>query len=138
MACAALLCAANAANARDVVIKLSIEEALATPDAKSMLKPSIKFMFGPNEAPAAKSLGSFTSSKKANSFGKDDKGACQRAFLSTLLSFQDRAIREGGDAVVKLTSFYRRNALASETEFECGTGAVMVGVAYQGEVIKLR
>ena len=47
-------------------------------------------------------------------------------------------MKEGGDAVVKLTSYYRRNSVNSNTEYECGTGATMVGVAFQGEVVKLK
>jgi hypothetical protein len=134
---AVMLLAAPLANARDVVIRVSIAEALATSDAKAMLKPTLHLEFGESAGNVESSLGRFTSSKKANSFGHDDKRACQRAFLSAMLSFQDRVAREGGDAVVRLVSYYRRRPFSSSTEFECGTGALMVGVAFQGDVVKL-
>jgi hypothetical protein len=125
--------------ARDDIKRMSIESALAAPDAKAMLNKGIQFYFGDMAHPeAASSFGVFTSSKKANGFGKADVPACERAFLSAMLSFQDRALREGGDAVVKLTSYYRHNSVNSSTEYECGTGATMVGVAFQGEVVKLK
>ena len=127
------------ASARDEVKRMAIADALVTADAQAALSQGIKFYFGDAEHPAvASSAGVFTSSKKANGFGKGDKIACERAFLSALLSFQDRALKEGGDAVVKLTSYYRQNSFSSGTEYECGTGALMVGVAFQGEVVKLK
>jgi len=39
--------------------------------------------------------------------------------------------------VVKIKSVYRGADLSSETEYECGAGALMGGVALQGEVVKL-
>lgn len=131
--------AAGTASAKDVVIRLPIAEALATPDATAMLNKGVQFFFGDTAHPAIeRSAGVFTSSKKANAFGKGDKPACERAFLSALLSFQDRVATEGGDAIVKLTSYYRTNSFSSSTEYECGTGSIMVGVAFQGEVVKLK
>jgi hypothetical protein len=138
-AIAAMVLTVPVAMARDDIIRLSIADALATSDAKAMLNASLRFEFGESSsASVEKNLGKFTSSKKANSFGHEDKKACQRAFLSAMLSFQDRIAREGGDAVIHLTSYYRRQSFSSATEFECGTGALMVGVAFQGEVVKLR
>ncbi len=132
-----LICVASESQARNEVIKLNIAEALETADAKAKLKPEITFHFGSANAPAAaKNLGATQSNKKTNGFKKDKKSACQHAFLSAMLSFQERAIKEGGDAVVKITSYYYKNAFDSTTEFECGTGNVMVGVTFQGEVIK--
>jgi hypothetical protein len=130
---------ATVAAARDDVVRMSIADALATPDARSMLDKGIQLYFGDSASPAAeRSAGVFTSSKKTNGFGKGDKPACERAFLSAMLSFQNRALKEGGDAVVRLTSYYRRQAFSSSTEYECGTGGLMVGVAFQGEVVRLK
>ena len=106
--------------------------------ANDTLRTSTGMCSNPRAGSVASRAGVFTSSKKANGFGKGDKSACERAFLSALLSFQDRALKEGGDAVVKLTSYYRKNSFSRGTEYECGTGALMVGVALQGEVVKLK
>jgi hypothetical protein len=58
-------------------------------------------------------------------------------FLSAVLSLQERVRQLGGNAVVKIKSVYRGGDLSSETEYECGAGAIMGGVALQGEVVKL-
>ena len=44
---------------------------------------------------------------------------------------------EGGDAIMNIRSYYRRNLVDSETELECGAGALMAGVTFIGDVVKL-
>ena len=131
--------AAPASSARDDLNKYPISEAMSAPDATAKLNRGIKFFFGGSAHPAvAKSFGVFTSNKKTNGFGKVDKDACNWAFLSATLSFQDRALAEGGDAVINIESYYKKQLLVSETEFECGSGALMSGVTFRGEVVKLQ
>jgi uncharacterized protein YbjQ (UPF0145 family) len=138
-ACAALAAFAPKANARDTVIRLSIADAMATADAKAMLHPNMKFVFGDAPAPAvANNFGSVSTSKKTNGFSRDAKVACQRAFLSAMITLQEHAQRQGGDAVINISSNYRRKLVSSSTEFECGTGALMVGVAFQGNAVKTK
>ena len=87
--------------------------------------------------PSRSDYGTFTSNKNTNGVGKSDLVACQRAFLSAVLTFQQRARNEGGNAVVNLRSFYKSKPVSSATEFECGSGAVMSGVALRGDVVRL-
>jgi uncharacterized protein YbjQ (UPF0145 family) len=54
-----------------------------------------------------------------------------------MISLQDRAIAEGGNAVVNIRSFYKKRDFTSATEFECGAGAMVAGVALVGDVVKL-
>jgi hypothetical protein len=116
----------------------SIDEAMSTEDAKAKLDKGIHFYFGDQKHPAvAKRFGEFMSNKKTNAFNKTDERACQWAFLSAMLSFQDRALREGGDAVVNIRSYYKKNTISSSTEFECGAGNVIAGVTFLGDVVKL-
>lgn len=125
------------AAARDTKAMYSIAEALASPEAQS-IDESIPLHFGDGEHPAiARTIGNFTSNKKTNGFGRSDVKACQRAFASAMLSFQKRARSEGGSAVVNLTSYYKENHVSSSTEFECGSGAVMSGVTFRGDVVLL-
>lgn len=130
---------AGGASARDDVVKFPIGEAITMPAATEKLNKDIKFYFGDAPHPdVERSFGVYTSNKKTNGFNKSAKGACDWAFLSALLSFQDRALREGGDAVINITSYYKSNPVKSTTEYECGTGELMVGVAFRGEVVKLK
>ena len=115
----------------------SIEEAMNTPAALEKLNKDIKLYFGKQKAPAAaKNLGEWKTNKKTNAFNKTDKEACEWTFLSAVLELQERAVKEGGDAVVNIVSNYKNQETISETEYMCGNGALMSGVAFKGTVIK--
>jgi hypothetical protein len=126
------------AYARDTRLQLPLKDALETEGAKSRLDPNIRFYFGSQAHPKPlQSFGSFTSNKKTNFFNKSDKEGCEWAFLSAMLSFQDRVRREGGNAVIGIKSIYRGGDFSSDTQYECGAGAVTGGVSLRGEVVKL-
>jgi hypothetical protein len=125
-------------HARNTVHRVSIEEALAWGEQEGLLSDSIRLYFGEQEYPKIeRHLGTYTSNKKTNSVGKSDEKACQWAFLSAMVSLQDRATAEGGNAVVNIHSNYYQNEFSSTTEFECGAGAVVAGVTMVGEVVQL-
>src|SRR5690606_23828132 len=98
-----------------------------------------KFYFGKQAAPAAtKEFGEFTANKKTNAANKTDEAACQWAFLSAMISLRDRAKSLGADSVVNIKSFYKKNLVESNTQFECGAGAIMAGVTLKGTMIKTK
>lgn len=131
----AALFVANSAYAKNDIMRFPIAAALAEPDAKAKLDPNIKFYFG-NKSAGRKITQQLSSNKKANGVGKSDQAACNRAFLSALLSFQDRAKKEGGNKVVNITSYYYKNVFVSDKEFECGVGSIMSGVTLRGYIAK--
>ena len=133
-----LLLVSSGGYARDSLIRVSIEDAMTTPDAEKALDADVKFFFGEQEHPEIeRQLGTYTSNKKTNAFGKSDQKACKWAFLSAMISLQERAVAEGGNAVVNIRSFYKKHDFSSATEFECGAGAMVAGVTLVGEVVKL-
>ena len=133
---ATLMC--GIALARDTVLKLPIKGVMESADAKEKLGTGVKFFFGSQTTPKAeKTLGTFTSNKKTNFFDKSDEEACAWAFLSAMISLRDRAIAEGGNAVINIQSYYKKNEFTSATDFECHAGAVTGGVALRGTVVKL-
>jgi uncharacterized protein YbjQ (UPF0145 family) len=135
---AVALLASNTSTARNTRAMWPIAEAMGTSDAKDQLNSAIQFFFGNATHPAvARSFGIYTSNKKTNGTNKSDKEACERAFLSAMLSFQQRAVELGGNAVINIRSYYYKHEVSSETEYECGSGALMSGVTFQGEVVKL-
>jgi uncharacterized protein YbjQ (UPF0145 family) len=136
--CAVALLASNTSTARNTKAMWPIAEAMGTSDARDRLNAGIQFFFG-NAAhpPVARSFGVYTSNKKTNGTNKTDKEACEWAFLSAMLSFQQRAVELGGNAVINIRSYYDKHEVSSETEYECGSGALMSGVTFQGEVVKL-
>jgi uncharacterized protein YbjQ (UPF0145 family) len=133
-----LLFSYSAGNARSTLHQISIESALEWGRQDDVLLRNVQLYFGEQDHPAVESnLGTFTSNKKTNAVGKSDEKACKWAFLSAMKSLQERAIREGGDAVINIHSFYFKNKFSSVTEFECGAGATVAGVTMVGDVVKL-
>ena len=130
--------AAAPSIARDDVKTFSIADVMNNPKYAERLT-GVKFFFGNQAHPAvARNIGEYRSNKKTNAVGKSDREACEWAFLSALLSFHDRALSEGGDAVINLTGYYKKQEFNSTTEFQCGAGATIAGVTYNGTVVKLK
>lgn len=102
------------------------------------LDPNIRLYFGTqNHSKKLQPFGNFTTNKKTNAFGKSDGEACRWVFLSALLTLQERAKTEGGNAVVNIISYYKKEKNSSNSEFECHAGAIIAGVALNGDVVKL-
>jgi hypothetical protein len=125
----------SAADARDERLKMPIAAAMESEEAKEKLGTEVKFFFGSQTAPKAeRTFGTFTSNKKTNFANKSDEEGCKIAFLSAMIALRDRALREGGNAVVNIHSVYKNAPFHSETEYECGAGKIMGGVALRGTV----
>lgn len=125
------------AAARDTTLHLPIKPALDAAKASGKLDGGVKFYFADQTHPRAKQqLGTFVTNRKTNAFGKSDEEACNWAMQSALIELQTRAIKEGGDAVVNVESFYKKNAYRDQALFECHAGSVVAGVALRGTVIK--
>ena len=134
---ACLLFAAEAV-ARDERLMFSISEALDSRGSDRLSAENVRLFFGAQmHPPISENFGTFTSNRKTNAFLKKDKTACEWAFLSAMLSFQKRALSEGGDAVVNLHSYYKQEAVSSESEYMCGAGGFVAGVTFRGDVVKL-
>lgn len=125
-------------QARDTRHLFSIEEALNSATFQGRLDPNIRFYFGDQAHPEPLQMrGEYVSNKKTNAFNKSDQEACEWVLLSALLSLEQRARAEGGNAVVNVRSYYKKDEFSSTTEYECHAGAIMAGVALIGEVATL-
>ncbi|WP_244849503.1 excinuclease ABC subunit A [Caballeronia sp. SL2Y3] len=137
--CAALaaMLLSSQAFARNTIRIYPVAPALVSEPDK--VDKNIPLYFAGQAHPAVvKSLGVFATNKKTNAFGKSDEDACQHVFLSAVMELQERARKEGGDAVINIKSNYQNVERESATEFTCGAGAVVAGVALKGEVVKLK
>ena len=128
----------NAALARDDRQRHSITEALSRADFQAKLGDVQLFWGDQNTPGVVRAFGEFTSNKKTNAFNKSDREACEWAFLSAVLALQQRALREGGNAVVGINSVYKNGEFSSRSEFECGAGKFVAGVALRGRVVQLK
>ncbi|MGD8176209.1 excinuclease ATPase subunit [Marinimicrobium sp. ARAG 43.8] len=130
------LLTAVGAQARDDKYMLPIEDVLT--EYEDRLDSNISLYFGEQaHSPVTKKHGEFPTNKKTNAFGKSDEKACRWVMLSALLALQERAKLEGGNAVVNIRSYYKKNIVSSESDYECHAGAIMAGVALIGEVVTL-
>ncbi len=133
------LLAPSPTTARDTRNMFPVADAMNTAEAKAQLNRGIRFFFGDSVHPAvAKNFGQFQSNKKTRGVGRTDKEACEWTFLSAMVSFQHRALQLGGDAVINIQSYYKAVPVSSATEYECGSGALMSGVTFRGDVVKLQ
>ncbi|MCE8034123.1 excinuclease ATPase subunit [Billgrantia tianxiuensis] len=129
---------ATTSHARDTTLMLSIEEAMNSPAAREQLDPDIRFYFADTpHGEVVTNHGNFVTNKKTNAFNKSDEEACKWVMLSALISLQERVQAEGGNAVINIESYYKRQPMASSSEYECHAGAIMAGVALRGDVVTL-
>ena len=132
--------AASPALARDDRLMFPVSEGMEKGKVtKERIDPDIRVYFGKQKTPAVdRRLGEFTANRKTNATNKTDKEACEIAFVSAVLSLQQRARREGGDAVVNIHSVYKNEDRESASEYLCGAGTFVAGVALRGTVVKLK
>jgi len=134
IACAVALPAA----ARDEQNLYAIGQALKSPAAQGKLDLGIRLFFGRQRHPnLTKDFGEWRTSKKTNAFAKSDPQACEWVFLSAVIALQERARKEGGNAVINIVSNYKNIVTSSESEYVCGAGALIAGVALKGRVVNL-
>lgn len=125
-------------HAKNEVQYFDLKTALQSADFKKHLSGQITFKFGKgsgsNDTIIVPNL---TSNKKASRGGaKNEESSCQRALLNALITFEKRAIKEGGTKVVNLTGFYYKQPFDSKDKFQCGVGALMTGVTLKGDIAK--
>jgi hypothetical protein len=135
---ALLAVAAAPADARDTRQHFDIAQAIAAGKADGTLDGSVRFHFKGAPALAAQRLGPATTNKKTNAFGKSDEVACQWVFLGALKALQEAAKARGANAVIDIESNYKKQVFTSATQYECGAGGLMAGVALKGVYAKVK
>ncbi len=133
-----ILCVSLSPNvlARDNAVNQSISEAMNTGTANAF--EGVRFYFGEQPHPAIKkSMGTFSSRRTTNAFNKSDKQACEWAFLSAIKTFYERAIREGGNAVVNIVSITTGREYSSAEEYVCRAGNVLAKVYISGDIVSI-
>jgi hypothetical protein len=134
------LLGASVAQARDDKLMFPVKDGMAKGDTtKDRIDPSVPLYFGKQKTPAVeKSIGQWTANRKTNATNKTDKEACEIAFVSAVVSLQQRAKREGGDAIINVKSVYKNENVEHDSEYMCGAGTFSAGVALHGTVVKLK
>ena len=133
------LASASPAVARDDRLMFPVSEGMERgKSTKDRIDPDIRLYFGKQKTPAVeRKMGEFTANRKTNATNKSDKEACEISFVSAVVSLQQRARKEGGNAVVNVHSVYKNEFKESNREYLCGAGTFVAGVALRGTVVKL-
>jgi uncharacterized protein YbjQ (UPF0145 family) len=128
--------ASSLAVAADETVKMQIKDGLeAGKHTKNTISDDIKLYFGKQKTPAVdKKLWEGSTTQK--SMRRSEQERCDTAFVSAILRLQDRARKEGGNAVINITSAGGSND--SATEYTCVTGRVTGSVSLRGTVVKLK
>lgn len=128
----------NDGHAEDELVLIDVAEAMATPEYKDKLDGSVRFYFGNSPHPAvAHEYGNFVTNKKTNGFLKDAGVSCRHVLLSALIALQNQAKSLGGNAVVNIHSYFKKNEASHDSDAECYKGFLMSGVALKGDVVRL-
>ena len=126
----------GAAQARNDILTLPLDSIIGTEKAKQALLDIPVYFAGQEHPTVSKNWGEVSTSRKTNAVGKSDDEACQWVLLSALKVLQEAARKRGYDAVVNIRSNYQNNEFSSATEFQCGAGKIMAGVALKGDLVK--
>lgn len=123
------------AIAADETMSMPIKDGLeAGKHTKNTISDDIKLFFGKQKTPAVdKKLWEGSTTQK--SMRKSKQEHCETAFVSAILRLQDRARREGGNAVINITSGGNNE---SATEYTCTSGRFTGSVQLRGTVVKLK
>lgn len=134
LALTGIMACAFIAQARDDKLILSIQDALNNPEAAKVLDPQIKVYYAQGSGKVIKA--NLVTNRKTNGVGKTDEAACQWAFLSAVKQLQQQAVAEHATKVVNVVSYYKKNTMASTSQYECHAGGVVVGVALKGDLAR--
>lgn len=128
---------ATTATAADKFLDVEVSHAKGQKSARNLSNVPF-YMKGEAHPPVAKDLGTFSSNMRSNAFLKKKPNACSQAYLSAIISLQNRATKEGADAVIDIISITKHNNLESANQFRCIHGAAVANVALSGRMVKLK
>ena len=118
--------------------ELSASNAINSALGQEKLNKDIRvFMKGQSHPSVTKKFGEYKSNQRANKFGKSVETACDTAFLSALIALQQRAVREGGNAVIDIYTITKNQQYESPENFKCISGGFVANVALMGTVVTL-
>ncbi|MCG9708348.1 MULTISPECIES: excinuclease ABC subunit A [unclassified Pseudoalteromonas] len=138
LACVLVACLFSVKSfARDDIQTLPIQALLETSKAKQALLDIPLYFADQSHNTIKTKYGEVITNKKTNAFNKTDREACEWVMLSALKALQERAVREGMNAVVNIQSYYKKREFVSQTEYQCGAGTFIAGVALKGTLVKL-
>lgn len=135
-----LMLAAAPAFAADTRLELPLQELVNSPEAKAAgIDGSVRFYLAGQKTPAVVSrFGEDVVNRKTNGVGKSDAESCRWVALSVLKALQEGAKDRGANAVIDITSYFKKKEFRSATNYECHAGGIMSGIALKGTFVKIK
>jgi hypothetical protein len=134
------LLAVPQAFAADTRLELPLRDLIDSPQAKAAgIDGSVRFFLAGEKTPAVVTrMGEDVTNKKTNGVGKSDVESCNWVALSALKALQEGAKDRGANAVINITSYFKKNEFRSATNYECYAGNIMSGVALKGTYVTVK
>ena len=140
LAASLLTLLASSASAADTRLELPLQELVNSPEAKAAgIDGSVRFYLAGQKTPAVVSrFGEDVVNRKTNGVGKSDAESCRWVALSVLKALQEGAKDRGANAVIDITSYFKKKEFRSATNYECHAGGIMSGIALKGTFVKIK
>ena len=140
LATALLTLLASPAFAADTRLELPLQDLVNSPEAKAAgIDGSVRFYLAGQKTPAVVSrFGEDVVNRKTNGVGKSDAESCRWVALSVLKALQEGAKDRGANAVIDITSYFKKKEFRSATNYECHAGGIMSGIALKGTFVKIK
>lgn len=123
------------AQAEDKVLKFPVQHALKSKLAKDKMLDDVRvYMMGQGHPGTSRRYREYKSNKRAN--GWNDQATCDKAFISAIISLQQRADKEGGNGVVDIYSISNNKKTKSADTYSCLRGSTMAQVVLMGTVVR--
>lgn len=133
---ALVLFASSDALARNTEHFFAVQDAVDSLTGKEKLL-DVPFYFAGQSRPGKHDvIGWWKANRSTRGVFRSDEKACQIAFISALIALQERARREGGDAIVDIKSMTRGVETSSASKYRCVAGATVVHVGLSGTVVR--
>lgn len=135
---AVLMSVGSPASAVDNVLHLDVKDVLDPSFSGGKLDGTVKFYFAGQGTPKTLNvMEEDVTNKKSNAFGKSKIEACKWVMLSALMTLQESAKARGANAVIGISSYYKKVEYKSASQYECHAGNMISGVALKGRYAKL-
>lgn len=131
-----LLISTSNVFARNTEVLVNAQEAVDRQGKGDLLDIPF-YMKGQEHPPVKKKIGNWRSTRKGRGAFQSDTDACSRTFVSAIKSLQERAQKEGGNAIINVISVTKDAPYENATQFRCIAGGIIVHVALEGDVVVL-
>jgi len=133
-----LLGLSTSTMARDDLLSFDFDEVLQRGYSEGILDENITFkLVGQKHKAVIKKFSNYRTNKKTRRLGKPEVESCAWALLTALKTLQARAHSLNANAIINIKSNYKNREFSSSTEYQCGSGFIMAGVALKADVVNL-